>query len=111
LKPVAVSLKVPQLSPGSRQAISLVTPMQGGQGKRVICCEQKAMLEQESVAFQVRTMIICPGTGELVTVLTMVMTTLVPSQRSEPLGGSKVIMPPQSTVLLGAQMRDGGRVS
>src|SRR5436853_447323 len=52
-----------------------------------------------------------PSGFTLVTVLTSVITTLVPQQRSKAIGSSKLHGLPHSTVLLEAQTRSGGVVS
>ena len=72
---------------------------------------QVAALVQQSVARQVRVMIVVQGGMTLVIVVSTVMVTFVPQQRSKAVGGSNDQMASHWTVLLLAQVITGGVVS
>src|SRR6185503_19492571 len=77
----------------------------------VTTCWQVALLEHESVAFQVRVAVRVEPHVAFVMVLTMVMETLVPLQTSVAEGGSKLQAVPHWTDLLATQVICGGVVS
>jgi hypothetical protein len=72
---------------------------------------QVAMLEQQSMACQLRVITVVHGVGLAVRVPRTVMVTLVPQQTSEAEGASKSQTEPHSTTLLLEQVITGGVVS